>query len=188
MLHVRTSTPVVTLLKHGDAPPEVEVHPTGTVFDAYLTAEPTQLGLRAIGGGVLTGTAEVTTSPVVPIGEGLGPEVVLSAGATRLFSFTVKQEGPVGIGVRANPDVVECTLLDSSGKRLGSGVVQMPTLKPGTYLMALHAPPAAGPVPARPALAGIELPSAAPPDDIVRGYMQLATAPEPAASPDGSEE
>jgi hypothetical protein len=177
MLHVRTSTPVVTLLKRGDAAPEVEVHPTGTVLDAYLADERTLLGLRAIGGSTLSGTAEVTTSPVTPIREGLGPEVLLAAGATRLFSFTVTQDGPVGIGVRANPDVVECTLLDRSGKRLGSGVVQMPTLKPGTYLLALHVPPEVGPVTARPALAGVELPSTGPPEDVVRSYMKAATAP-----------
>jgi len=179
MLHVRTSAPVVTLLKRGAAPPEVEVHPTGTVLDAYLAEEPVQIGLRAIGGGTLTGTAEVTVSAVTAIGEGLGPEVLLPAGATRLFSFTVKQEGPVGIGVHANPDVVDCVLLDQSGKRLGSGVVQMPTLNPGTYLLALHAPPDAGPVPARPALAGVELPGTGPPEDIIRSYLKLATAPEP---------
>jgi hypothetical protein len=179
MLHVRSATPAVTLLKRGAGPPEVEVHATGTVLDAYLGAEETVLGLRAIGGGALSGTAEVTTSPVTPIGEGLGPEVLLAAGATRLFSFVVKQDGPVGIGVRANPDVVDCALLDASGKRLGSGVVQMPTLGAGTYLLALHAPPSTGPVTARPALAGIALPSTAPPQDVVRNYMKLATTPPP---------
>ena len=186
MLHVRSSTPVVTLLKRGDAAPEVAVHSTGTLLDAYLTEEPALLCLRAIGGGTLWGTAEVTVSPVTPIGEGLGPEVLLSAGGTSLFSFTVTREGPVGIGVRANPDVVDCTLLDSAGNRLGSGVVQMPTLKPGTYLLALHAPADTGPVPARPALAGVELPSTGPPEDVVRSYMNLATAPEP--TPAGEEE
>ncbi len=186
MLHVRTSTPLVTLLKRGDAAPDVEVHPTGTVLDAYLTEEPAVLGLRALGGGTLWGTAEVTVSPVTRISEGLGPEVLLPAGGTSLFSFTVTRDGPVGIGVRANPDVVDCTLLDSAGKRLGSGVVQMPTLKPGTYLLALHAPPDSGPVPARPALAGVELPSTGPPEDVVRSYLRLATGPEPA--PAGEEE
>ncbi|HUJ25457.1 MAG TPA: hypothetical protein VLW85_05530, partial [Myxococcales bacterium] len=191
LLHVRTATPVVTLLKRGDGIPNVAVHASGTVLDAYLADEPTLLGLRAIGGGILFGTAEVTTSPVTPIGEGLGPEVLLAAGASQLFSFTVPQEGPVGIGVHANPDVVECTLLDSGGTRLGSGVVQMPTLKPGTYLLELHAPVDAGPVVARPAVAGIELPSTGPPAEVVQGYMKLATGsapePTPAAETDGSE-
>ncbi len=179
MLHLRTSTPVLTLLKRGQALPEVEVHASGAALDAYVAAGPVQLGLRAIGGGTLWGTAEVTASPVTPIGEGLGPALLLPAGATALFSFTVTREGPVGIGVRASPDVVSCTLLDAQGKRLGTGVVQMPTLQPGTYLLALGAPPEVGPVAVRPALAGIELPGTGPPDEVVREYMSMAGAVPP---------
>src|SRR5262249_49947927 len=154
----RSATPAVVLLARGDAAPEVSVHAAGVVVDAYVGAEPVRVGLRGLGGRALAGTVEVTTSPVTAIREGLGPEVLLPAGGTALFSFAVTREGPVGIGVRAAPDVVACTLLDARGATLGTGVVQMPTLKPGTYLLALHAPPESGPVAARPALAGIELP------------------------------
>src|SRR5206468_2899908 len=166
MLHLRTATPVLTQVKHGEAPPEVEVHAAGAALDTYIAGEPVQLGLRALGGGTLWGTAEVTASRVTKIGEGLGPERLLPAGATALFSFTVTREGPVGIGVRASPDVVSCTLLDAQGKRLGTGVVQMPTLQPGTYLLELRTPPESGPVAVRPALAGIELPGTGPPDEV----------------------
>ncbi len=167
------------MLKRGDAPPEVEVHPTGTVLDAYLGEN---LRSSACGHWVEVCSPAPPRSRRhrwSPIREGLGPEVLLAAGASRLFSFSVTQAGPIGIGVRANPDVVDCTLLDRNGNRLGSGVVQMPTLKPGTYLLALHAPTGSGPVSARPALAGVELPSTGPPEDVVREYMKLATAPEP---------
>ncbi len=176
MLHLRTATPVLTLVKHGEAPPEVEVHAAGAALDTYVAGEPVQIGLRALGGGTLWGTAEVTASRVTKIGEGLGPERLLPAGGTALFSFTVTREGPVGIGVRASPDVVSCTLLDAQGKRLGTGVVQMPTLQPGTYLLELRTPPESGPVAVRPALAGIELPGTGPPDEVVRGYMAMAGA------------
>src|SRR5206468_9862301 len=149
MLHLRTSTPVVTLLRHGEAA-DVEAHAAGAVLDAFIAGEPTLVALRPAGGGTLWGTAEVTASPVTPIGEGLAPEVLLPAGGTALFSFTVTREGPIGIGVRALPDVVSATLLDAKGKRLGAGVVQMPTLEPGTYLLALRAPSEVGPVAVRP--------------------------------------
>ena len=152
------------------------MHAAGAALDTYIAGEPVQLGLRALGGGTLWGTAEVTASRVTKIGEGLGPERLLPAGGTALFSFTVTREGPVGIGVRASPDVVSCTLLDAQGKRLGTGVVQMPTLQPGTYLLELRTPPESGPVAVRPALAGIELPGTGPPDEVVRGYMAMAGA------------
>jgi hypothetical protein len=121
MLHLRSATPAVVLLARGDAPPEVTVHAAGVVVDAYVGAEPVRVALRGLGGSALTGTAEVTTSPVTAIREGLGPEVLLPAGATALFSFGVTREGPVGIGVRAAPDVVGCTLLDARGTTLGRG-------------------------------------------------------------------
>jgi hypothetical protein len=176
MLHLRTPTPVVTFLRRGETTPEVAVDTAGAALDAYVEGEPVVLALRAVGGGTLSGAAEVTTSPVKPIGEGLGGEVLLPAGGSALFSFTVTREGPVGIGVRATPDSVSCALLDARGKTLGTGLLQMPTLTPGTYLVALHAPPEVGPVTVRPALAGLDLPGTGPPADVVRSYLTMAGA------------
>src|SRR2546427_12967261 len=66
MLHLRTSTPVLTLVKRGQALPEVEVHASGAALDAYVAAEPVQLGLRAIGGRTPWGPAQVAAPPVTP--------------------------------------------------------------------------------------------------------------------------
>src|SRR5439155_1017726 len=120
-----------------DAERPLTLHVRGAGAEAVLVAGDGRVARGtdlALGkeGGTLWGTAEVTASRVTKIGEGLGPERLLPAGGTALFSFTVTREGPVGIGVRASPDVVSCTLLDAQGKRLGTGVVQMPTLQPGT--------------------------------------------------------
>ncbi len=171
LLKVRAATPSVTLLRRGDGPPEVEIHPSDTLLDAYLPAGTADLQLRAVAGGALGGWAELTTMPVTPIGEGLGPETLLAAGETRLYSFQVDRKGPVGIGVRASADVVRCVLLSSSGKQLGSGVSQLSHLTPGTYLLALTAPSDGQPVRARPALAGLKQPDTGPPDEVVRAYM-----------------
>jgi hypothetical protein len=176
MLHVRSATAMVTLFQPETGAPEVQVHPSGTLLDAYVDSATARLGLRAIGGGALGGSVEITTSPVTPIREGLGDEVLLPAGATRLFSFSVAHEGSVGVGVRAVPDVASCTLLDHAGRRLGSGVVQMPKLEPGTYLLEVQVPPDAGPARVRPALAGVELPGTGPPAEVVRRYMEMAGA------------
>jgi hypothetical protein len=149
----------------------VDVHARGTVVHAYLPPGESDLFLRAAGGAVLHGTVELITTPVTPAGEGLGPEVLLSAGQSHLFSFEVTRKGPVGIGVRASSDVVDCHLLDSAGARIGSGVVQMPDLTPGTYILALTAPGDAQPIRARPALAGLEPPSSGPPEEIIWSYV-----------------
>jgi hypothetical protein len=174
MLHLRTATPIVTRLVRGAEPPEIDVHPGGASVDAYVPGGPARLALRAAGGGTLWGSAEITTSPVVPIREGLGPKQLLPAGGAALFSFVLATEREVGVGVRAVPDVVDLALLDAHAKRLGAGVVQMQKLPAGTYLVAVHAPPGRGPVEIRPALAGIELPGTGPPEDVVRGYVAMA--------------
>jgi len=105
----------------------------------------------------------MTTSAILPIGEGLGPEVLLPAGSTRFFSFDVS---------RASTDVVSTTLLDETGRILGRGVVQMHELSPGRYLLAIESASNAPAVTARPAVAGIEPPATGPPSEVIRRYLE----------------
>jgi hypothetical protein len=192
VLHLRMASPAVTLVRAGRAaaaPWRVEVHPRGVSLDIFLPAGEAELGLRALAGVPLSGLAELTTTPVVPIGEGLGPEVLLPAGGTRYFSFHAARPGPIGIGVKAGSDVVEASLLDGAGRPLRGaehGLVQMPELPAaGDYLLVLHSPAAAPPVRARPALAGLTLPDTGPPADVVRRYLEEAGVAVP-ADPSGS--
>jgi len=181
MLHLRTEAPIATRLsRDGGEPdaPQVEVHPRGGTLDTYLPGGTAEIAIRSLGKQSLWGSAEITVTPVTAIGEGLGPEILLPAGATSLFSFTVRRQGPIGIGVRADSDLVECILLDETGRRLGAGVVLMPDLEPGTYLLALHAPPSDTAVHAQPALAGIEPPGTGPPEEVIRKYLQMAGVEE----------
>jgi hypothetical protein len=175
LLHVRAPGPALTSVRRADEPAVVELHPEGVLLDAYLPGTPTEVTIRAVAGGTLHGFAEITTTSVVPIGEGLGPEVLLGPGQSRLFSFTVANAGPVGVGVRADADRVDVTLLSGSGRPLGHGSMQMPTLEAGAYLLALSSPADAAPVRARPAVVGLVPPDTGPPVDVVRQYVQ---APE----------
>jgi hypothetical protein len=111
---------------------------------------------------------------VTAIGEGLGPEVLLAPGTAHYFSFSVTREGPVGVGVRAAPDTATARLFEAAGGAIGEGIVQMPRLAPGAYLLAVRAPAEGGPVTVRPALAGLVPPDTGPPEDVVRRYLQLA--------------
>jgi hypothetical protein len=137
--------------------------------------------LRAFAGQRLTGTAELTATPVTAVEEGVGPETLLAPGRTKLFSFTVERPGPVGIGVRASADVVEAILMSEDGEPIGRGPVLMPTLDPGPYLLALTCPANAEPVRARPALVGLVPPGSGPPPDVIRRYLEQ----EPFEPPDG---
>ncbi|MBW8874213.1 MAG: hypothetical protein JF614_04565 [Acidobacteria bacterium] len=185
VLHLRTAEPLATLLHRADdkaGAGEVEVHAEGGRLDAFLPPGEARLGLRSLAGAQLSGVAEVTETPVTPIGEGLGPEVLLAAGGSRWFSFHVERQGPVGIGAHAGSDVVEIELYDRAGRRLETrrqgGVVRMAELAPGDYLLALSSAVGAAPVRARPALAGLVLPDTGPPADVIRQYLQEAGAEE----------
>jgi hypothetical protein len=154
--------------------PMVEVHPEGAHLDVYLPAGVTRLALRALGGDQLSGSVELTHSTVVEIGEGLGPEILLAAGETRVFSFRVERPGQVGAGVRASAEVVETALLNRDGEKLGGGVVAMAELEVGEYLLSLTLPADAPPVTARPVVVGLERPDTGPPAEEVRKYLKLA--------------
>lgn len=184
VLHLRTTGPVVTLLQRGaSAGREVDIHPDGARLDVYLPAGPATIGLRAVAGTQLSGFADLTTTPVTALGEGLGPAMLLPAGATRWFSFRLSHQGPVGAGVSSADDRVELDLYDAAGHKLAGsegGLVRMLDLKPGDYLLALRAPADGPPVNARPALAGIVLPDTGPPGDVIQQYLQQAGEEETA--------
>jgi hypothetical protein len=182
LLSIRLSSPSISMIRPASGESEVEVHPNQTLIEAYLPEGTSHLYLRSTGGGSLSGSIEFTGSPVISISEGLGPEVLLAPGDCRLFSFEVKQPGPVGIGVRASSDVIESELILPNGKSLGKGTVQKFDLRPGIYLLALRAPAQGGPVQARPAVVGIVLPSTGPPEDVIRKYLLPEEAQPPFTS------
>jgi hypothetical protein len=93
----------------------------------------------------------------------------------------VKHAGPIGLGVRADADRVDVTLLSGSGRPLGHGSMQMATLEAGSYLLSLSAPADAPPVRARPAVVGLVPPDTGPPEDVIRQYVQ-APEEEPGTS------
>ncbi len=176
MLHLRAPQALVVGVQHAEAAMDVDVVPLADSVDIYLPGGSSAVSLRPLGGGELAGRVELTTSTVIPVAEGLGPELLLGPGDTRLFSFRVEQRGPVGLGVNADADALELSLLDARGGLLGRGLAQMPELDPGAYLLALTLPPQAAPLRVRPVVVGIELPDTGPPEDVVERFARLAGA------------
>jgi hypothetical protein len=171
MIHLRANGPAVTRVRVGSGQADVALHASSVALDLYTPGGPAEIDLRGVAGVPLSGQAEVTLTEVTPIAEGLGPEVLLPAGAARVFSFRTPREGPIGIGARASSDLVSGTLLDAMGHPLGTGLVQMPSLPPGDYLLVLRAPADGPPITVRPALAGITPPGTGPPEEVIRGYL-----------------
>ena len=176
VLHLASATALVTRVESEGRAPTVEVHPHGVTFDVILPPGRSHLWVRSLGPEPLTGTVDISASSLVEIGEGLGPELLIAAGQTRSFSFHLTRAGRIGVGVRADSDVIETVLLDLLGRPLGRGVAQMADLDSGTYHLLLRAPSNTSPVVARPIVVGLERPSTGPPEEELRRYRRLALA------------
>ncbi len=177
-LLIRAPQDLVVGVRHGEGPLVVSTHEAGASVDLLLPGGPSDVLLRPLGADRFLAPVELSSSPVVALSEGLGPELLLRPGQTRFFSFEVEREGPVGLGVHADADTVELTLLSPRGEPLGQGLAQMPTLQPGPWLMAIALPAHAEPVRLQPVVVGIDPPDTGPPEDVIRQYLRLASNPE----------
>jgi hypothetical protein len=178
MLHVRSLCPSVSRVYARDST-EVAVHPQGAALDLFVPKGSIEIALRGLAGADLWGAAEFSWTAITPVEEGLGHELLLAPGSTQIFSFAVTRRGPAGIGVRASSDLVDAAILDARGRVVGRGLVQMPDLEPGVYLLALSAPPSGPPLEVRPALAGISPPDTGPPPEVIRYYLELGAPNAP---------
>jgi hypothetical protein len=185
VLHVRAATEALAVISHGNAtaPQSASLGAQGVHLDTYLPAGTTHVGLAALGDGALSGFAELTTSPVLPTQEGLGPEVMLPAGATRYFSFHVTETRTIGWSAASDSERVGCDLLHGDGRRVFAdpandpeALVALYDLEPGDYLLAVTAPANSAPLRVRPVVVGLEPPSLGPPEDVVRSYLRQAGA------------
>lgn len=190
MLQVRTSVPVVTQFLVRGQPPRTEAHLYGASVNLPAPAGAALLMLRAVGADSLSGVATVTATPATRLAEGPGPEVLLAPGSARLFAFDLEHATTVGIGVRASSDVVRAVSYDAHGTLQSEGVVQMPTLVPGRYYLAVEMPPDSAPVRVQPIVLGLKRPDLRPPHDILRRYVEakddgeaLLYVPPPPAPP-----
>jgi hypothetical protein len=179
MLHVRTSVPVVAQFAIEGQPPRTEVHLNGANINLVAPGGPSRLLLRAVGADSLSGAANVLTTPILHLVEGVGPPLLLAPGSARLFSFDLKQQQTIGIGVRASSDVINSVLYDAHGVQVSEGVVQMPTLAPGRYYLSVDMPAGSAPVQVQPIVLGISKPDTRPPLDILRRYVENKGDGEP---------
>lgn len=170
LFHVSTTAPVV--LRIGDGQPTL--YPAGAELDQVLTAGGSAIRLFPLGDAALTGSLALRAAPILPVGEGLGPETIVSPGGAAAFGFSLDHPATVGVGLRADPDRATARLLDGAGRVVGTGIAQLVTLSPGYYVLEAQVPPDAPATTLRPAIVGIAKRGNGPPPDVVRDYLELA--------------
>ncbi len=173
LLHAESSAPLVI------APPggRPEIFAAGAAFHRFLPAGAAELRLFSPVPGAPGGQLSLSASPVRMLGEGLGEPLLVAPGGTALWGFSLERPARIGLGLRADPDKATLHLLDSAGKKIGEGLLQLVDLQPGTYLMEARLPPDAPPALLRPAILGLAPRPQGPPDDILRAYQALAAQP-----------
>ena len=179
LLHASSTAPLILAI--GDEPPTMFA--AGAELFRYLPLGPERLRIISPHDGPLAGTLDLSAAPVAEAAEGIGATVAVAPGGTAAFGFTVAHTGEIGVGVRAEPDVVSARLLDAAGRVLGEGVAQLHTLAPGRYVLEARVPVDAPATLVRPALVGLVPRPNGPPQNVVNDYLALAgRAPIPAAA------
>ncbi len=178
---VRVPRPTLVTVRHGgpavvglDAPgSEVAgwLDPAGAVRHLLLPAGESTLGVRGVAGAGLAGRLELAPVPTVETGEGLGDPVLLSPGSAAAFTFEVPDRRKVGLGARAEAEVVRCRLFAPDGRLLDSGTLLFDELEPGRYVLEVSCPTAALPVWVRPVVVGLQNPGTGPPEKILQSYL-----------------
>lgn len=173
LIELLTTSSVMITTQLGSAAPRLDAFADGAKLTVYAPQGVARFDLEAAGPGKLSGVAQLRTTPIVPIGEGLGPKVRLAPGEARGYAFSVPDRRRIGVGVRASVDVARCRLLDAQGATLGVGVTQLNELPAGDYVLLVEVPLEAAPVDVEPALIGVKLPDTGPPDNVKRSYLAL---------------
>jgi uncharacterized protein len=173
LLRARTTAPVILSLRQGDAPAPPVLFSAGAVLYRYLATGNAELRLYTPYDGPLSGSLELSATPIASIGEGLGEPRVLAPGGSLLFGFEVLSASDIGAGVRSEPDRAEVRLLGASGWMVGEGMAQMRRLEPGRYVLEVRAPAQGATLTVRPALVGLTPSPAGPPPDVVATYLDM---------------
>jgi uncharacterized protein len=178
LLRLASTAPVILTIA---AEPPV-LFGNGVTLARYLPAEETMVRLLSPQDGPLSGTLELSGSPVIDIGEGLGSPVAIAPGGAAVFGFTLRTPATIGLGVRADPDRVAARLLNERGETIASGVSMLRDLAPGRYLLEATVPADAPTTLVRPAVLGTVPPPNPPPVEVIRGLLLAAGLKPPDAA------
>jgi hypothetical protein len=168
LLRLRSTAPVI--LAVADETPAL--YPSGAAISRYLPPGPATLRIISPQDGPLSGSLDLTTTPLHTATEGLGETVTIAPGDAALFAFTLRAPGRIGAGVRAQPDRVTLRLLTTEGHTLATGAALLRSMPAGSYVLEASVPPGAPTSLVRPAIIGIVPKPNGPPADVVRTYLE----------------
>lgn len=170
VFHLRADTPAISQVTRQREAPIVTLDDSALALDVLVEGTAIDVTLASLTRAPFGSTLEITTSALIPLHEGVGPALVLGSGQSRIYAFTVIHESAVGIGVRSDADALQVTLSDVRGQSLGGGTAQMPTLKPGRYLLTVHLARDAAAASVQPSVVGLVTPDSSPPEAVKRAY------------------
>lgn len=160
---------VATLLREGErssSPVALE----GLDADLPLLPGRWSMGIRAPGGGQALSGAKLNVSvkPTVLLREDSPPKLSLAPGDTRILRFVLTKKRRIGLGIRANREVVRATLLTPAFEVLAEGQQQFIELPEGLYFVRLSVPRGAGSTVCTVHLVGQKPPPDTPPESVIR--------------------
>jgi len=169
-VHLSSSSPTIIRLNK-----KTMVFESGINSQLHVPAGKSQLQFEALSTAGFNDVLYANATRSETIGEGLGQNISLKPGDTKIYEFTLKQTQEIGIGVKASIDLAQTQLLNEQGQVIGVGVSQMHSLKAGRYFLLVSTPMSAPTVSIAPALVGLSNTNTGPSPDIIRQYQQLMT-------------
>ncbi|WP_159729118.1 hypothetical protein [Methylosinus sp. Ce-a6] len=173
VVDIRTSAPAILAVTQNGAR-EIETFPAGVELHRYAAPGRALIEIFSPHDGALSGGLVISTTPVIPVKDGVNDPIALGPAGSALFTFEVTKAGEIGLGLRAEPDRAELRLLDAAGKTLGEGAAQIRRLEPGRYFVEARAPADAPATTLRLALRGLAPPPSGPPLEVVAEFLEKA--------------
>jgi len=127
----------------------------GCDLHRLLAAGVWRVSVRAFAGRPLAGGLSWSAEAPLELVEGVGQEDWVAPGEVRLYRFSLRSDGEVGLGLRAEADVLECAVLDEGQRLVGEGCQQFLRLRAGSYLLLVRTGEALRPARFRPVLLGL---------------------------------
>ena len=175
-ISLKSPSALIATIQRNGLPEQIQIFETGLKTTLFLPPGANRLLLESTSSQDMKGLLYLAEVTPVPLQEGLGNQVALQPGDSRVYHFSLTQSQEIGIGVQASMDVAQAYLINQQGQLLGKGVSQKHSLPQGLYYLMVELPAkvSAG-VELRPAIVGIESRDTGASKQIMLDYQQYSS-------------